>query len=127
MTNDVMNMPMHLKTMTITQDNSRHSFDKFAYASFCLLSISVLFDTIWIFVMRGGYLVVHGRDDPLVVSGAGWMYSQYVLYASEIIVIMKGFMLLLLVKTVDFNWRCLISKFNLYMNFLRFTSTGYIN
>ena len=127
MISDVMNMPLHLKTMTITQDANSHSFDKFAYASFCLLSISVLYGLIWVLVMRGGYVTVHGPNDPLVVTGAGWKYSQYVFYASEIIVVVKGLMLLLLVRIVEFNWRCLASRFNLYMGFLRFASTGYIN
>lgn len=124
-----MSLPLQLKTLqTISQsNNSNHNFDKFTYSSFCLLTVALLYDVMWILLMKNSYLYISGANDPASLSGSMSRYNHYVVYVSYIVGIAKLMMLLLLTKTVSFEWRNLYSRFNFYLNFIRFASSSYID
>ena len=77
--------------------------------------------------MRNSYLDMKGATDGSLFGGSMWRYNHYVVYVSYISAGTKGVMLFLLTRTVLFEWKKLVSKFNFYMNFIRFTTSSYIN
>ena len=123
---DVMSIPVNLRTITQEGANN-HVFQKFTYSAFCLLSASFLYDLLWILIMRSSYLGINGRSQS-VLSQNMQIYNQYVVYGSQITVVIKLLMLLILTRTVvTFEWRKLLSRYNFYLNFIRFCSSQYVD
>ena len=89
--------------------------------------MALLFDILWILLLRNSFLQGINSTTPSLLSNIMWKYNHYVVYVSYITAGIKFFMLLILTRTVNFEWKKLATRYNFYLNFIRFASPSYIN
>jgi hypothetical protein len=92
-----------------------------------MVSALIIWDVLWLIIIRPNFLYVRGRYDPLVLRAAEWRYNHYVVYATVVLLLVKVLVLFLLSRTVDFEWYKLVSRHNFTMNFLRFTNPTFVD